>query len=71
MAVGLPGEAKLDASIFFVVFKSITIRGSYVGNRQDVVEAVEIAASGVVKCHYQLKKLSDIATYVIELCRNV
>ena len=66
MAVGLPGEAKLDASIFFIVFKSITIHGSYVGNRQDAIEAVDIAASGAVKCHYQMKKLSDIATCVIE-----
>lgn len=60
MAVGLPGDAKLDASIFFTVFKGITIHGSYVGNRQDAVEAIDIAASGAVKCHYQLKKLSDI-----------
>ncbi|KAJ3504314.1 hypothetical protein NLJ89_g7998 [Agrocybe chaxingu] len=60
MAVGLPATATLDASIFFTVFKSITIHGSYVGNRQDAIEAIEIAASGAVKCHYQTKKLKDI-----------
>ncbi|KAF9479794.1 mannitol-1-phosphate dehydrogenase [Pholiota conissans] len=60
MAVGLPAKATLDASIFFTVFKSITIHGSYVGNRQDAMEAVSIAASGAVKCRYQLKKLVDI-----------
>jgi propanol-preferring alcohol dehydrogenase len=70
MAVGLPGEAKLDASIFFVVFKGITIHGSYVGNRQDAVEAIEIAGSGAVKCHYQTKKLSDIATVYDEMIKG-
>ena len=31
MAVGLPGSAHLEASIFFTVLKSISIIGSYVG----------------------------------------
>lgn len=61
MAVGLPGTAKLEASIFFTVFKNITIRGSYVGNRQDAIEAIEIAASGAVTCIYQKRHLSEIA----------
>ncbi|KAF8879660.1 mannitol-1-phosphate dehydrogenase [Gymnopilus junonius] len=60
MAVGLPAKAHFNAGIFDVVFKSLTIHGSYVGNRQDAVEAIEIAASGAVKCHYMTKKLSDI-----------
>ena len=64
MAVGLPAKATLDVSIFFTVFKSITIHGSYVGNRQDAIEAVEIAATGAVKCHYQMRKMADIAEYV-------
>ncbi|EGN92848.1 hypothetical protein SERLA73DRAFT_190405 [Serpula lacrymans var. lacrymans S7.3] len=60
MAVGLPGDATLDASIFFTVFKSITIKGSYVGNRQDAIEALDIAAAGKVKVHYDLRGLSDL-----------
>ncbi|PPQ82177.1 hypothetical protein CVT26_008291 [Gymnopilus dilepis] len=60
MAVGLPAEAKLDAGIFDVVYNSLTIHGSYVGNRQDAMEAIEIAASGAVKCHYATRKLSDV-----------
>lgn len=31
MVVGLPGHAKLEASIFFTVLKGISILGSYVG----------------------------------------
>ena len=64
MAVGLPAEAKLDAGIFDVVYNSLTIHGSYVGNRQDAMEAIEIAASGAVKCHYATRKLSDVEQYV-------
>jgi len=70
MAVGLPANSTLDASIFFTVFKSITIHGSYVGNRQDAVEAVEIAASGAVKCHYHVRKMADIATVYDELAEG-
>ncbi|KAF4564657.1 alcohol dehydrogenase [Pleurotus pulmonarius] len=60
MVVGLPGQAGLEASIFFTVFKSISILGSYVGNRQDAREAVDIAARGQVKCVYVKKGLPDL-----------
>ncbi|KAJ7240659.1 chaperonin 10-like protein [Mycena haematopus] len=62
MAVGLPGKATLEASIFFTVFKSISILGSYVGNRQDAMEAIAIAARGEVKCKYSLKQLPDLSS---------
>ncbi|KAJ4485344.1 mannitol-1-phosphate dehydrogenase MPDH1 [Lentinula aciculospora] len=60
MCNGLPGAATLTASIFFTVFKSITICGSYVGNRQDAVEAIDIAARGLVKVHFVNRPLDDL-----------
>lgn len=60
MVVGLPGSAKLESSIFWTVLKSISILGSYVGNRQDTVEALEIAAAGKVVVKYGLKSLSQL-----------
>ncbi|KDQ58742.1 hypothetical protein JAAARDRAFT_128961 [Jaapia argillacea MUCL 33604] len=60
MAVGLPATASLNASIFFTVFKAIKILGSYVGNRQDAVEALDIAARGKVKVHFALRPLGDL-----------
>ncbi|KAJ4482227.1 chaperonin 10-like protein [Lentinula aciculospora] len=60
MAVGLPGKATLEASIWFTVFKSISILGSYVGNRQDAVEAINIAARGQVKVHFVTRPLKDL-----------
>lgn len=60
MVVGLPGKGKLSADIFFTVVKSISILGSYVGNRQDAREALDIAARGKVKCHYVTKPLAAL-----------
>ncbi|KIK69621.1 hypothetical protein GYMLUDRAFT_90658 [Collybiopsis luxurians FD-317 M1] len=60
MAVGLPGKSVLEASIFFTVFKSISILGSYVGNRQDSMEAIDIAARGDVKVHFNTKPLKEL-----------
>lgn len=57
--VGLP-NSPLGVNIWWTVFKSIRIVGSYVGNRQDAVEALAIAARGKVKVHYALKGLSDL-----------
>ncbi len=34
--------------------------GSYVGNRQDSVEALDFAASGRVGCRYVTKQLDDL-----------
>ncbi|KAI0947923.1 hypothetical protein AcW1_009560 [Taiwanofungus camphoratus] len=61
MVVGLPAHASLSADIFFTVTKSINIYGSYVGNRQDAREALDIAARGKVKCYFALKPLSALA----------
>ena len=60
MVVGLPARASLSADIFFTVVKSISILGSYVGNRQDAHEALQIAASGAVKTHYRVQGLGTL-----------
>ncbi|KAI0260290.1 GroES-like protein [Gloeopeniophorella convolvens] len=61
MVVGLPAKAQIGAPIFWTVVKSISIYGSYVGNRQDAREALDIAAMGRIKCHYELKPLSALS----------
>ena len=56
--VGLPaGEFGLP--IIDVVLNRITIRGSIVGGRQDLAEAIEFAAQGKVHSHYHEMKLED------------
>ena len=59
VVVGLP-NAPLAANVFWTVFKSIRVQGSYVGNRQDAAEALDIAARGKVKVYFELKQLADL-----------
>ncbi|HEY0288076.1 MAG TPA: alcohol dehydrogenase AdhP [Pseudomonas sp.] len=57
--VGLPpGEFPLD--LFGVVANCITVRGSFVGTRQDMAEALAFAAEGKVKADIELQPLSAI-----------
>jgi len=60
---GMP-DAPLQANIFYTVFKSIRIQGSYVGNRQDATEALDLAATGKVKVVFEGKKIGDLKGYV-------
>jgi propanol-preferring alcohol dehydrogenase len=57
--VGLP-PGDFQTSIFDVVLKRITLRGSIVGTREDLAEAVAFAAEGKVRAHIHRAKLEDI-----------
>jgi alcohol dehydrogenase, propanol-preferring len=59
--VGLP-PGRFAMPIFDTVLKRITVRGSIVGTRQDLVEALQFAAEGKVKARYTLAALSEINT---------
>ena len=57
--VGLPpGDFPLP--IFDVVLKRLTVRGSIVGTRLDLSEAMALAAEGQVKTTFNWAKLDDI-----------
>jgi len=59
--VGLPpGDFPLP--LFDVVANCITIRGSFVGNREDMAETLAFAAAGKVKADVELQPLSAINT---------
>ena len=57
--VGLP-PGEFPTPLFDVVANCITIRGSFVGNRQDMAEALGFAAEGRVKADIELQPLSAI-----------
>ncbi len=57
--VGLP-PGNFPTPIFDVVLKRITLRGSIVGTRKDLAEAIEFAAEGKVRAHIHKAKLEDI-----------
>ncbi|KAG8928042.1 alcohol dehydrogenase [Tulasnella sp. 418] len=60
VAVGLPPDAFIKADVFYTVFYSKRIVGSYVGNRQDAEEALDLAARGKVKTLYKVLPLSSL-----------
>ena len=57
--VGLPpGEFPLP--LFNVVADCITVRGSFVGTRQDMAECLALAAEGKVRADIELQPLASI-----------
>ena len=59
MLVGLP-PGDFPVPLFDVVASCITIRGSFVGTRKDMAEALAFAATGKVKADIELQPLSGI-----------
>lgn len=57
--VGLP-PGEFPTPLFDVVANCITIRGSFVGTRRDMAEALAFAAEGKVKGDFELQPLSAI-----------
>ncbi|KPN90569.1 alcohol dehydrogenase AdhP [Pseudomonas nunensis] len=57
--VGLP-PGEFPVPLFDVVANCITVRGSFVGTRQDMAEALTFAAQGKVKADIELQPLSAI-----------
>lgn len=57
--VGLP-PGEFPTPLFDVVANCITIRGSFVGNRRDMAEALSFAVDGKVKADIELQPLASI-----------
>ena len=57
--MGLP-PGEFPTPLFDVVANCITIKGSFVGNRKDMAEALAFAAQGKVKADIELQPLSAI-----------
>ncbi len=57
--VGLP-PGDFPAPIFDIVLKGLTVRGSIVGTRQDMVEALDFYARGKIKPKCEARKLEEI-----------
>lgn len=68
--VGLPPGA-FPVPLFDVVARCLTIRGSFVGTRQDMAEALAFAASGAVTADIELQPLSAINDVFTRLERGL
>jgi propanol-preferring alcohol dehydrogenase len=57
--IGLP-PGEFPVPLFDVISKCLTLRGSFVGTRWDMVEALAFAAQGKVKADVELQPLASI-----------
>jgi propanol-preferring alcohol dehydrogenase len=64
--VGLP-PGTFETPIFDVVLKRISVRGSIVGTRQDLAEAIAFAAMDKVRAHTRTAALEDINAVFADL----
>ena len=58
--VGLPANAYVKSEVFSHVVKSISIKGSYVGNRADTREAIDFFNRGLIKAPIKIIGLSKL-----------
>lgn len=56
----MPANAFLRAPVLNTVVRMINIKGSYVGNRQDGVEAIDFFARGLIKAPFKTAPLEDL-----------
>lgn len=62
VCVGLPTDAWIRADVMLTVSKALRITGSFVGNRQDAVEALDFVARGLVMPRIAIEPLDRVAS---------
>jgi propanol-preferring alcohol dehydrogenase len=67
--VGLP-PGEFPTPIFEVVLKRLTVRGSIVGTRQDMAEALQFAADGKVKPIFEKRPMDKVNETIDQLRRS-
>ncbi|MCF6438218.1 alcohol dehydrogenase AdhP [Pseudoalteromonas luteoviolacea] len=67
--VGLPNDA-LPIPIFDTVLKGISVIGSIVGTRQDLIECLEFASAGKVRAIVQTQPLANINQVFDQMLEN-
>jgi len=60
VAIGLPAGAQLKAPVFESVLKMVCIKCSYVGNRRDSAEAIDLYRRGGISAPFKVVGLSEL-----------
>ncbi|KAK0716753.1 chaperonin 10-like protein [Lasiosphaeria miniovina] len=60
VCIGIPAGARISMPVFDTVVRMITVKGSYVGNRQDTAEALDFFARGLINAPYKVVGLSEV-----------
>ncbi|KAF5706581.1 alcohol dehydrogenase 2 [Fusarium mundagurra] len=70
VGVGMPGGKPVAIASAMpgpIVQKQLKIAGSILGNRQDAIDVLNLAARGVITVHYQTRKLSELTEVFREM----
>lgn len=73
VCVGLPeGEMKPIATAFpqAMITKALTIVGVAVGDRKEAIETMEMAERGIVKTHFEVKKMHELTNIFEKMDRG-
>lgn len=60
VCIAMPAGAYVKAPVFDTVVRMLSIKGSYVANRQDTAEALEFYARGLIKIPFKIVALSEL-----------
>lgn len=71
VCVGLPADGTMQISIFDTVIKGISIIGSIVGTRQDLVEVFALHAAGKTRVVAESRTIDDVNAAIDEVLSGV
>lgn len=67
ICVGLPADGTMSISIFDTVLKGISVIGSIVGTRQDLVEVFALHAAGRTRVVAEMRELGEVNEAIAEV----
>ena len=70
MIIGIPADAYIKSQLWDIVARLITIKGSIVGNRKDLDEAIEFYRRGLIKVPYQVVPKNQLNDIIASLDKN-
>ncbi len=65
--VGLPKDGYVSLPIFGTVLNSITVKGSIVGTREDLMEVFELHTAGRTRVVYEIRDLTSVNDAIVEV----
>ena len=60
VCIGLPAGARVSMPVFDTVARMVTVKGSYVGNREDTHEAIDFFRRGLIHAPIKIVGLSEV-----------
>jgi alcohol dehydrogenase, propanol-preferring len=70
VCVSMPKDSTVHLDMVKIVLHRITLRGTIVGTRQDMIEALDFARRGLVKCHIKTAPLDKVNEVMDDIAHN-